>query len=114
MSWDEIHAILQQAFERGSQRRPAEPSPRLGVDEKAFRKGQKYFTLVNDLERSRVLNVAEDRTQTSLDSFWPTLSPEQVASIEAAATDIWDPYIASAREHVAGAGGASAMCCRRP
>lgn len=93
------------AVERGLERRQGEPLPRLGVDEKAFRKGQKYFTLVNDLERSRVLYVAEDRTQTSLDGFWPTLSPEQVASVEAVAMDIWDPYIASVREHVPEADG---------
>jgi hypothetical protein len=32
-----------------------------------------------------VLYVAEDRTQASLDGFWKTLTPEQVASIEAVA-----------------------------
>jgi transposase len=105
LSWDEVHGIMERAVERGLERRQAEPLARLGVDEKAFRKGQKYFTLVNDLERSRVLYVAEDRTQTSLDGFWPTLSPEQVASIEAVAMDMWDPYIASVREHVPEAGG---------
>lgn len=56
------------------------------MDEKAFRKGQKYFTLVNGLEGSRVLYVAEDRTQASLGGFWETLA----ASIEAVAMDVWD------------------------
>jgi transposase len=82
-SWDEIHGIMERAVERGLERRQAEKLPALGVDEKAFRKGQKYFTLVNDLERRRVLYVAEDRAQTSLDGFWETLTKEQVASIEA-------------------------------
>lgn len=58
---------------------------------------------MNDPERGRVLYVAEDRTQASLDGFWETLSEEQVASIGAVAMDTWDPYIASVREHVAGA-----------
>ena len=48
LSWDEIHGILQRGVERGLKRRAAEPLPRLGVDEKAFRKGHKYFTLVNE------------------------------------------------------------------
>jgi transposase len=87
------------------ERRQAEKLPAVGVDEKAFRKGQKYFTLVNDLERSRVLYVAEDRTQASLDGFWETLSDEQVASIQAVAMDMWDPYIASVRENLPGADG---------
>lgn len=31
------------------------------MDEKAFRKGHNYLTLVNDLRGSRVLYVGEDR-----------------------------------------------------
>jgi transposase len=104
LSWDEIHGIMERAVERGLERRKAESVPLLGVDEKAFRKGHKYFTLVNDLVRSRVLYVAEDRTQKSLDGFWETLSPEQRTSIEAMAMDMWDPYIASVHEHLPDAG----------
>jgi len=72
----------------------------LALDEKAFRKGHKYFTLVNDLERSRVLYVGEDRTQASLDGFWGTLSKTQRDSIAAIAMDMWDPYVASVTENV--------------
>jgi transposase len=46
----------------------------LGVDEKAFRKGHNYLTLVNDLIDGRVLYVAEDREKKSLDGFWGTLT----------------------------------------
>jgi transposase len=103
LSWDEIHGIMERAVARGLRRREAEPLPALGIDEKAFRKGQKYFTLVNDLRRPRVLHVAEDRTQGSLDGFWKTLNEAQLDSIEAVAMDMWDPYVASVKEHVAGA-----------
>ena len=95
LSWDEIHGIMERAVERGLKRREAEPWPLLGVDEKAFRKGHKYFTLVNDLERSRVLYVGEDRTQASLDGFWGMLKEAQRDSIEAITMDMWDPYVAS-------------------
>jgi len=101
LSWDEIHGILQRAVKRGLQRREAEPVPRLGVDEKAFRKGQKYLTVVNDLARGRVLYVAEDRKQESLDGFWGTLTEAQREGIEAVAMDMWDPYVESVRAHVA-------------
>jgi len=100
LSWDEIHGIMERAVERGLARRQAEEIPYLGVDEKAFRKGHKYLTLVNDLTRSRVLYVAEDREQRSLDGFWPTITAEQQASIEAVALDMWDPYVASVRGHL--------------
>jgi transposase len=100
LSWDEIHGIMERAVKRGLARRQAEDLPKLGVDEKAFRKGHKYLTLVNDLKRNRVLYVAEDREQSSLDGFWPTITAEQRASIEAVALDMWDPYLASLKEHL--------------
>ena len=59
LSWDEIHGIMERAVERGLRRRSAELVPLLGVDEKSFRRGHRYVTLVNDLKRSRVLYVAE-------------------------------------------------------
>ena len=90
-------------MKRGLARREAERVSKIGVDEKAFRKGHSYFTLVNDLEKGRVLYVAEGRQQSSLDGFWETLTEEQKQSIEAVTMDMWDPYVASVREHVAGA-----------
>jgi transposase len=89
LSWDEVHGIMERAVERALERRQAEAVPLLGVDEKAFRKGHKYFTLVNDVKRSRVLYIAEDRTQASLDGFWGTLTEGQRDSIEAVAMDMW-------------------------
>ena len=103
LSWDEIHGIMDRAVKRGLKRREADPVPRLGVDEKAFRKGHKYVTVVNDLTRGRVLYVAEDRKQESLDGFWGTLTGAQREGIEAVAMDMWDPYVTSVRENVADA-----------
>jgi transposase len=103
LSWDEIHGIMERAVKRGLQRRQADPVRHLGVDEKAFRKGHKYMTVVNDLERGRVLYVAEDRKQESLDGFWVTLTEGQRSGIEAVAMDMWDPYVNSVSAHVADA-----------
>lgn len=100
LSWDEVHGIMDRAVARGLKRRQADPIPRMGVDEKAFCKGHSYATLVSDLDRGCVLYVAEDRKQTSLDGFWGTITPEQVASIEAVAMDMWDPYENSIRQHL--------------
>jgi transposase len=101
LSWDEIHGIMERAVQRGLKRRQAEPIVHLGVDEKAFRKGHSYLTVVNDLLRSRVLYVAEGREQSSLDGFWSTLSEKQKAGIEAVAVDMWDRYVDSVREQLA-------------
>ena len=101
LSWDQIHGIMERAVERGLERRKAEPLPHLGIDEKAFRKGHRYLTLVNDLERHRVLYVAPERKQSSLDGFWAGLTQEQLESIEAVAMDMWDPYVNAVKAHLA-------------
>jgi len=100
LSWDEVHAIQERAVKRGLERRKAEPITRLGVDEKSFTRGHRYFTLVNDLVRSRVLFVAENRTTESLDGFWSSLSDEQIHAVEAVAMDMWDPYVNSTLNHL--------------
>lgn len=100
LSWDEVHGIMERAVDRGLRRRQAEPISALGVDETSFAKGHQYVTVVNDLQRSRVLYVAEERKQESLDGFWETLTEEQKQSIRAVAVDMWDPYLASLREHL--------------
>ena len=105
LSWEEIHGIMERAVERGLERRKAEKVSQIGIDEKAFRRGHRYVTLVNDVVRSRVLYVAEGREQSSPDGFWETLTAEQLGDIEAVAMDMWDPYVNSVREHLPGADG---------
>jgi len=100
LSWHEVHGIQRRAVARGLARRQAEPIPYIGVDEKAFRKGHRYVTLVTDLDRGCVLFAAADRKQTSLDGFWPTLTPAQKESIQAVAMDMWEPYENSVRAHL--------------
>jgi len=100
LSWDEVHGIMQRAVKRGLARRAAEPVRHLGVDEKSFRRGHRYVTIVTDLDRNRVLYVAAERKQSSLDGFWGTLSEEQLAAIEGVAIDMWEPYENSIREHL--------------
>src|SRR5271166_4692235 len=60
LSWDEVHAIQHRAVACGLARRKAEVVEHIGVDEKSFTRGHRYFTLVNDLDRGRVLFVTED------------------------------------------------------
>jgi len=93
LSWDEVHAIQERAVKRGLERRKTEPVARLGVDEKFFTRGHRYFTLVNDLDRGRVLFVEESRSEESMDGFWSSLSEEQIRGVESVAMDMWDPYI---------------------
>ncbi|HEY3964201.1 MAG TPA: ISL3 family transposase [Planctomycetaceae bacterium] len=100
LSWDEIHGIMERAVRRGLARRKADELPHLGVDEKAFRRGHRYATIVVDIWRSRVVHVAKGRDQASLDTFWPTLTPEQLAAVDLVAMDMHQPYVNSVEEHL--------------
>jgi len=53
--------------------------------------------VVADLDQGRVLYLADDRRQESLDGFWGTLTPAQREGIQAVAMDMWEPYIQSTR-----------------
>jgi transposase len=100
LTWDEAWGIKARAVKRGLGRRQLAELPKIGLDEKAIAKRHRYAALVYDLENPRVLHVAEDRRETSLDGFWATLNDVQKDSIQAVAMDMWDPYIASTRAHV--------------
>ncbi|MCL0084036.1 ISL3 family transposase [Dehalococcoidia bacterium] len=75
----------------------------LAVDEIAAHKGHNYFTVVMDLERTRVVWVGKGRKQETLDQFFKELGAERSGQIEAVACDMWDPYIASIKKHAPGA-----------
>ena len=63
---DEVHAIQQRAVKRGLKRRKIESVPVIGIDEKAYKKGHRYLTLVYDHANSRVLYVGDERKESSL------------------------------------------------
>lgn len=95
VTWDEASGVMERAVRRGLARREAEPVKYVGVDETSFAKRHEYVTLVTDLERSRVLYVANDRSRESLDGFWFSRSHEHLLAIEAVAMDMCAPYIQS-------------------
>jgi transposase len=100
ITWDEGWGIKGRAVTRGLARRQQEVVARLGVDEKAIAKRHRYLTVVADLEQSRVLYLADDRKQESLDGFWATLTPAQRDGITAVAMDMWEPYVQSTRAYL--------------
>lgn len=100
LSWDEVDGIQQRAVRRGLERRKMEAPRYAGVDETSFQKRHEYVTVVSDLEKGRVLHIADDRGKEALDEFWKILPVGQIVKIEAVAMDMWDPYIKSTREHL--------------
>lgn len=100
IGWDAAHEIMRRAVERGLDRRQLEGLKHLGMDEKSFRRGQSYISLLTDLEGARVLDVVEERTEAAADQLWETLTPDQKEAVEAVAVDMWDPYMNSIARQV--------------
>jgi transposase len=100
VSWDQIDGIMERAVKRGLQRRENRVVRYLGIDEKATKKGHKYFTIVSDLEAGVVLWIGHGRKKEALNAFWAGLSSEQLAGIEGIAMDMWLPYFESTIAHV--------------
>ncbi|MDZ7641696.1 MAG: ISL3 family transposase [Desulfurivibrio sp.] len=96
ISWDEAWHLMGRAVNRGLARKPAEIMPLLGVDEKTAGQGQQnYVTIISNLESGAVEEVTMGHDRQSLESFYDSLTPEQLAGIEAVAMDMSKSYIAA-------------------
>jgi transposase len=100
LSWEKVAGIQARAVRRGLARRTTQTPRRIGVDETSFRKRYEYLTLVNDLDRDRVLWVGDDRKKATLSAFYIELGEQGCARLESVAMDMWIPYIWATREHV--------------
>lgn len=100
LSWHESWGVMERAVARGLKAKRRRVIPQLGVDEKSIAKRHRYVTLVGDLDRGTIEFISFDRKRSSLDAYYQTLSPKQLAGIQAVAMDMWEPYISSTLEHV--------------
>ena len=98
ISWDQAWHVAERAVARGQARKEAMVTPQIGVDEKAFRKGHSYMTVVNDINRGTVEFVTEDREKASLERYYATLTDEQRQGITGVAMDMWEPYVQATLE----------------
>jgi len=100
LSWNAIAGIMQRAVTRGLARRQVASPTRIGVDETSFRKGHDYVTVVTDQKKGHVLHVAEERTTSSLASYYDTLTEGQKAELESIAMDMWPAYIKATLDQI--------------
>jgi transposase len=95
ISWDEGWHLMERAVARGQARKERRVPALMGVDEKAVAKGQRYLTLVCDLEQATVEYIADERKKASLDGYFQQLSEDERGQIKAVAIDMWEPYVSS-------------------
>ena len=100
LDWDAVQRVMDRAVKRGLKRRELEGLAHVGIDEKSFRSGQSYISLLTDLDGRRVLEVIEGCDQATAEALWQSLSEEQRRGIEAVALDMAPAFIAASRAAV--------------
>ncbi len=65
----------------------------LGIDEKAFKKGQSYMTMLFDLDNSTVEAISEGNNTESGIACFSQLSSDQLEAVEAVAMDMSAAYV---------------------
>lgn len=90
------HDVLQRLWQQAKVPDPVN----IAVDEKSYKKGHKYVTIVSDLDLATVIWVSEGNNKESLDEFFKILGPERCKKIETVSKDMHKPYIASCQEFI--------------
>ena len=88
LTWDATWSILERAVERGKLRKEASPLPRIGIDEKAFKKAHSYLRMIYDPDNSTVEAISEVNETNAAVAYFPQLTESQIASVEAIAMDM--------------------------
>lgn len=101
LSPTQVREMMARAVERGLARRDQERHlPHLSLDEKSFRQGHHYITVLGDSLGKGVLDVVEGRTLEATKSLLRSgLSPTQREQVVSVSMDMW-PAFASAKEQV--------------
>ena len=96
--WDQTWSIVERAVARGMARKEAKAVPRIGIDEKAFLKGQNYITLLYDLDNSTVEAISDGSDTDSGIACLSQLSDAQIQSVEVIAMDMSAAYVKAAKQ----------------
>jgi len=91
---------MELAVKSGLERRDLSDTVKnISIDEKAFKRGHQYVTVLSDSDNNCVLDVIEGRTKESVQQLMKeTFTQEQKENIETVCTDMWEAYITSVKE----------------
>jgi transposase len=94
-SWDSVFRAVAWVVEYGLAHRDLSGITAIGVDEVHFKKGQRYLTVVYQIDSAcrRLLWLGPDRTAKTLLRFFRTLGRERTAALRFVCSDMWQPYL---------------------
>jgi len=99
VSWNLVKALLKEALRRRFGRPRLKELRLLAIDEISVGHGQRYLTVVLDLETGAVVFVGHGKGAEALDPFWKRLKSAG-ARIEAVAIDMSQAYINAVRSNL--------------
>lgn len=103
ISYEKVNRIMCTSVERGLQRRQLSKDaiPVINIDEKSYKKGHQYITVISDSKGNRVLEVGKDRTKTATEELLEkTFTNQQLSEMKAVCVDMWDPFISAVKKNL--------------
>lgn len=90
-----VRSIMDYAVELGMERRgEVENLQHISIDEKAFKKGHQYATILMDDEQNRIIEMVEGRKQEQAELLLYLATGKEVnENIETVTLDMWEPYM---------------------
>ena len=101
-SWENVFRSVKSIVAYGLSKRNLEGITAIGIDEWQYGNGQKYLTLVYQINEGmkRLLFVSMERTKESLNKFFDELGEERNKIIEYVCTDMWKNYLTVIAERI--------------
>jgi transposase len=100
VDWKTVAAAVKTAVAQGLLRRKWKPLRVIGIDEVSRSKGQRYLTLVYDLERRRLVWIGENRDAETMCQFFAWLGPRKARSILIVCCDMWAIYLDAVHQYL--------------
>ena len=104
-TWDHVFQAVEMAVRWGLEHRDIETVTAIGVDEVQWQHGQKYLTVVYQINKEckRLLWVGRERTEETLKEFFTAFSAKRSEALKFVCSDMWQPYLNVIAEKAAGA-----------
>lgn len=99
-TWEKVFRSVKYAVLWGLAQRQLRGIKAIGIDEIQWRRGHKYLTLVYQIDHGvkRLLWIAQDRTEQSLQQFFTYLGSRKSDRLRFTCSDMWKPYLNVLRE----------------
>ena len=90
-----VNRIIHLSVKRGLSLRPKDIAfEHLSIDEKAFKKGHKYVTVLSDPISGVIIDISEDRdTKSSKSLIAKVITNENADKVKTVSMDMWKPYM---------------------